>query len=105
MSYKKLVRDKIPEIIKQNGDSPITRILDNEEYTKELNKKLLEECNEYLASEDVEEIADILEVIRAIIKAKGHTPEEIEEIRKQKAQKRGGFDKQIYLEGIEENEK
>jgi len=48
MSYKKLVRDNIPDIIKNNGEIPITRILSNGEYKFELEKKLLEECNEVI---------------------------------------------------------
>ena len=60
--YNKLVRDNIPEIMIKNGAKPVTRILSEEEYLSELNKKLLEEVNEYLESEDVMEIADILKV-------------------------------------------
>lgn len=102
MSYKKLVRDNIPEIIKHNGQTPITRILSNEEYLKELNIKIQEELNEYLESGDVEELADLEEVLRAILDAKGVSIVEFETLRLKKAFKRGAFKKKIYLEGIEE---
>jgi len=68
--YNKLVRDNIPEIMIKNGAKPVTRILTEEEYLKELNKKLLEEVNEYLESGSIEELADIEEVIIAILNAK-----------------------------------
>ncbi|MCR5553360.1 MAG: nucleoside triphosphate pyrophosphohydrolase [bacterium] len=101
MGYKKLVRDKIPEIIMRNGDHPITRILNNDNYIKELNIKLKEECEEYLSSGEVEELADLEEVLRAILKTKKVTYEEFEKIRLEKVEKRGAFEKRIYLEGVE----
>ena len=75
--YNKLVRDKIPEIILKDNELPTTRILDDEEYIKELNRKLQEEVNEYLEAENIEEMVDILEVIRAILEHKGVTYDEI----------------------------
>lgn len=45
--YNKLVRDKIPEIMISNNDKPVTRILSNDKYLKELNKKLQEEMKKY----------------------------------------------------------
>ena len=57
--FNKLVRDKIPEIIASKGEYAKTRILDNDEYKKELDKKLLEEVNEYMTDDNVEELADI----------------------------------------------
>lgn len=101
-SYKKLVRDKIPEIIKSNNEKPITRILDDEEYLKELNLKIQEELKEYLESGDVEELADLEEVLRAILDVKKVTYEEFEEIRNKKVEKRGAFKEKIYLEGVQE---
>ena len=62
----KLVRDKIPEIIKNDGKTPIIEILSNEDYLKELDKKLIEEVAEYQADKSVEEMADVLEVLFAI---------------------------------------
>lgn len=103
-SYKKLVRDKIPEIIKKNNETPITRILNDEEYLKELNLKIQEELKEYLESGDVEELADLEEVLRAILDVKKVTYEEFEDIRNKKVQKRGAFKEKIYLEGVQELE-
>ncbi len=99
-SYKKLVRDKIPTIIKENGETPITRILDSDEYLKELNTKLLEEVNEYLESGSVEELADIEEVIIGILNSKNVSREELENVRQEKVKKRGAFKSRIYLEGV-----
>ena len=104
MSYQKLVRDKIPEIIKANDNvEPITRILDNDEYLVELNFKIQEELAEYLESGDVEELADLEEVLRAILVAKNVSYDEFESIRKSKVEKRGAFKEKIYLEGVKEN--
>ena len=96
--YNKLVRDKIEEIMISNGAKPITRILTDEEYKKELDKKLLEEVKEYLESREIEELADIEEVILAILNTKGKTKENLEEIRKNKVIKRGAFNKKLFLE-------
>lgn len=99
--YKKLVRDKIPQIIKSNGEEPVTRILDDEEYLKELNIKLTEEVKEYLEDSNVEELADIVEVIYGILDAKKVTLEEFENIRKSKVEKRGAFKEKIFLDYVE----
>lgn len=96
--YNKLVRDNIEEIMIKNGAKPVTRILNDEEYLSELNKKLFEEVQEYLESGEIEEIADIEEVILAILKVKGITRDNLEEIRKDKVSKRGAFDNKIFLE-------
>ena len=101
--YNKLVRDKIPEIILKDNELPSTRILNDEEYIQELNKKLQEEVNEYLEAENIEEMVDILEVIRAILEHKGVTYEEIEEKRIKKATKRGAFKEKIYWEKVLQN--
>ncbi len=101
--YNKLVRDKIPDIILKDHCLPTTRILEDEEYIKELNKKLMEEVNEYLEAENIEEMVDILEVIRAILDAKNVTYEEIEDKRIKKAKKRGAFKDKVFLEKVMEN--
>ena len=101
--YNKLVRDRIPEIILKDNELPSTRILNDEEYIQELNKKLQEEVNEYLEAENIEEMVDILEVIRTILDYKGVTYEEIEEKRIKKATKRGAFKEKIYLEKVLQN--
>ena len=103
--YNKLVRDNIPNIIEQKGQKPITRILSEEEYLLELNKKLQEEVNEYLQENDTEELADIMEVILGILDTKGISFAELEEIRKNKATKRGAFKDKIYLEGVENEDR
>ena len=96
--YYKLVRDRIPEIIEASGKSCKIAILSDEEYSLELNKKLLEEVNEYLESGEVEELADIKEVFLAILEAKQISNENLEEIRLNKVEKRGAFKKRLYLE-------
>lgn len=96
--YNKLVRDNIPEIMIKNNAKPVTRILSDEEYLIELNKKLLEEVKEYLESGEIEELADIEEVILAILNVKNLTKDNLEEIRQTKVKKRGTFNKKIYLE-------
>ncbi len=100
-TYNKLVRDRIPEIIVKNGGKPKTRVLSNEEYLTELNKKLQEEVNEYFESESVEELADIAEVLEAIISTKT-TTEEFQKIKEEKANKRGSFKNKIFLEEVDE---
>lgn len=96
--YDKLVRDNIPEIMINKGCKPVTRILNDEEYLAELNKKLLEEVNEYLSDNNIEELADIKEVFLAILKAKGISLEELERVRIDKVNRRGTFNDKVYLE-------
>ena len=79
-SYNKLVRDNIPNIISENGEKPITRVLTDEEYIRELNLKIEEEVKEYLLDFSVEELADIEEVIRAILDYKNVSYEEFENV-------------------------
>ena len=99
--FNKLVRDKIPEIIKNNGDTPFCKTLTDEENLLELNKKLVEEVNEYLTADNstqVEELADVVEVIYGILKSKNVTFEQFEQVRNSKKQKRGGFEQKVFLE-------
>ena len=100
--YNKLVRDKIPEIMISKNCKPVTRILNDEEYIRELNKKLLEEVNEYLTDNDVLELADIMEVVLAILNHKGVDFEEFEKLRLDKVNKRGAFKERIFLERVED---
>ena len=102
MSYGKLVRDEIIALIRANGENPIYHILSDEEYLKELHKKLFEEANEFVEEDSPEELADLLEVVYAIANHKNINMEEVEKIRLTKREERGGFDKKIYLEGVEE---
>ncbi|MDE3839048.1 phosphoribosyl-ATP pyrophosphohydrolase [Bacillus methanolicus] len=104
--YNKLVRDRIPEIIESAGKQFSTRILSNEEYIKELKKKSFEELEEYVNTtnnEDaIEELADLLEIIHALAEYHGATFEKVEEVRKRKAEKRGGFKEKIFLIEVED---
>lgn len=101
--YNKLVRDRIPEIISAKGDCCKTRVLSDDEYAKMLDLKLDEECAEYQADKSVEELADVLEVIYAIAKNKGLSTEELNQIRLEKAEKRGSFNEKILLIETESN--
>ena len=102
--YNKLVRDNIPEIIISNGEVPITRILSNEEYKQELEKKLYEEYQEVLnttnSKDRIEELADMLEIIISLAKLEDKSLDDVVEVAKVKRLKRGGFDKKIYLEKV-----
>lgn len=101
--YNKLVRDNIPEIIKNNDENPIITILDDKRYKEELEKKLYEEYNEVLESsgnDRIEELADMIEVIKALAKLENKTLEEVIEVSNNKANKRGAFDKKIFLEKV-----
>ena len=99
--FNKLVRDKMPEIIKANGDVPFIRIADDDEYWEKLREKLQEEVNEFLEDENHKELADVLEVMHAICKHKGIDFTDIEKIRIEKADKRGAFKNKIILERTE----
>ena len=101
--YNKLVRDNIPEIIKNNGETPITTILDDKSYKEELEHKLYEEYLEVLESsgkDRIEELADMLEIIKALAKLENSNLEEVIEVANEKIKKRGAFDKKIYLEKV-----
>ena len=95
--FNKLVRDRIPEIIMAKGDECTIRTLSDEEYLKMIDEKLDEELAEYHADQNIEELADLLEVIRAAAIARGYTLDELEAVRAAKAEKRGGFEKKILL--------
>ena len=99
-TYNKLVRDKILEIIEANGQQSTHKILEDDEYAEEHTKKLFEEVEEYKKDRNTDELADIIEVVYALAKLHGCTPEQLEQIRLDKAQKRGGFDKKIFLEEV-----
>jgi len=100
--HNKLVRDKIPEIIEKSGKKAITHTLTQEEYLSELDRKLNEECAEYQADKSLEELADMLEVMYAVAEARGYSVAELEQVRAEKAEKRGRFADRIYLEYVEE---
>src|SRR3989344_6305548 len=97
LTGKKLVRDKIPEIIKTDGRIPLIHFADDSEYWEKLREKLLEEVDEFLKEEQKEELADILEVIYTICEFKDINFNELEEFRKKKANDRGTFKNKIIL--------
>ena len=97
----KLVRDKIPEIIEASGATPLTRILETEEYLSCLEAKLDEEVQEFHESKSPEELADILEVVYALAEAHGCSREQLQQIFDAKHTARGGFEKRIYWMGNE----
>ena len=98
--YNKLVRDRIPEIIEADGNTCITEVLPDDRYLQMLDAKLDEELAEYQESKSLEELADLLEVMRAVVKARGWTWEQLELVRQEKTAKRGGFEKKILLKEV-----
>lgn len=100
--YNKLVRDKIPEIIENDGETPVVRVLNDNEYKKELEKKLKEEYEEVLLAKDkkerLEELADMLEVIRTLALLEDEDIQSVINIMDKKREKRGGFTKKLFLE-------
>ena len=104
--YNKLVRDKIPNIIKEKGETPVVRILDENEYKKELEKKLYEEYKEVIKAigdDRVEELADMLEVIRALASLENKTLNDVITIADKKVKKRGAFKEKVFLEKVVES--
>ncbi|WP_226674927.1 nucleoside triphosphate pyrophosphohydrolase [Mesobacillus jeotgali] len=105
-TYNKLVRDRIPEVIENTGKKFYTRILNETEYIEQLKKKAYEELDEYVNTDNkkdaVEELADLLEIIHALSKYHGSSIDEVEEVRKQKAKKRGGFKEKVFLIEVED---
>lgn len=105
--YNKLVRDNIPDIIKRNKEIPVTKILDQNDYKKELENKLNEEYHEVLESSEknrIEELGDMLEVMKALAELEGSSLNEVIEISNKKYLKRGGFSKKIFLIKTEKND-
>jgi len=98
--YNKLVRDKIPAIIEADGKTCEIEILSEENYLKMIDAKLDEELAEYHKDQNLEELADLLEVIRAAAIARGYSVEELEALRVKKAEKRGGFQEKILLKKV-----
>lgn len=100
--HNKLVRDNIPNIIEGNNETAVIHILSETEYKSELFKKLSEECSEVISSKSseelVEELADVLEVIKSIAELEGKSLDSVIEVADKKRLKRGGFAKRIYLE-------
>ena len=101
-TYNKLVRDKIPQIIENDNKTCDIRILDETEYLQMIDLKLDEEIAEYHKEQNLEELADVLEVVYAASKARGYTLEELEKTRQKKAEKRGAFENRIYLKTVQD---
>ena len=98
--YNKLIRDHIPEIIAASGKDCVYETLSDNQYIEMLDAKLNEELTEYQESKSMEELADLLEVIRTVALARGSSIEEVEAIRVAKAEKRGGFEKKLLLKEV-----
>ncbi len=103
IKYDKLIRDKIPEIIEESGKKCTVEIMDNDTYIKYLDAKLNEELAEYQADKSLEELADLLEVMYSVVIARGYSVEKLEKVRKEKADKRGGFKKRLLLKEVSED--
>ena len=102
-AYNKLVRDKIPEAIERTeGRTANYKILNDKEYLQELDRKLFEEAHEFVEEHSVEELADLMEVISAIMNARGLSLEEVEVARKANSNKKVKFDEKIYLFDVEQ---
>lgn len=101
-TYNKLIRDKNVEIMENLGHKVEYEILDDERYNVELDKKLKEEVNEYLANYSVEEMADVMEVIYAMLDYRGITMEEVEKARIEKRNRKGAFKNKVFLKTVEE---
>ena len=100
IEYGKLVRDLVPGIIREGGDVPITHRADDAEYADKLMEKLREELDEFAASGEIEELADLLEVIRALAELNGVGWAELDEMRAQKARERGQFAERFVLDKV-----
>lgn len=98
--YDKLIRDNIPEIIKKSGKKCTIEILSNKRYIEMLDKKLDEELAEYHKDQNIEELADLLEVIYAATEARGYTINQLEEIRLKKQVERGAFKEKLLLKEV-----
>jgi len=98
MKFGKLVRDKIPDIIRSKGETAVTHIADDTEYQTKLREKVSEELAEFDAKPCAEEMADLQEVCEALTKAHGISWEEVQELKKKKREERGGFEQRIILD-------
>jgi predicted house-cleaning noncanonical NTP pyrophosphatase (MazG superfamily) len=102
MKHNKLVRDIIPEIIRSRGSTPFTHIASDEEYKEKLTTKLQEEVDEFVEEPSAEELADILEVVYALCDLYKIDKDKLEQVRREKAEKRGGFKERSILDTVQE---
>ena len=99
--YNKLVRDRIPEIIEKDGKTCETEVLADKDYLAMLDAKLDEELAEYHQDKNIEELAELIEVIYAVAEARGYSNEQLESVRKEKAEKRGAFKEKVFLKTVQ----
>lgn len=104
IKYNKLVRDKIPQIIEQDNKKCTLETLSDESYITYLDNKLEEELAEYQENKSLEELADLLEVVYSVAEARGFSIRELEQVRQEKAEKRGRFTKKICLKEVMDND-
>lgn len=104
--FEKLVRDKIKDRIEEGGGKVKSRLLSKKEYVLELKRKLLEEAKEFVESEEgsAEELADVQEIVDCLLRELGIGREELEKKKKQKIEKRGGFNRRIYIKEVKVKE-
>ena len=102
--YNKLVRDNIPDVIREKGETPVIRALEDEEFLRCLEEKLREEVEEFLEDQNLEELGDILEVLEAMTHVHGWTDGEIRHAKEEKAQRNGVYRERIFLEKVVEQE-
>jgi len=105
IKYDKLIRDRIPEIIENAGNKAVVETLDKDSFQKYLNRKLEEEMKEYLECGSAEELADLVEVVYALLDCKGISREEFERIRVTKVNERGAFKKRLLLKEVIKSDK
>ena len=98
MKITKLARDRIPEMVKKNGFKATFYTTDETEYRQRLRDKLQEEVTEYLEDNNLEELADILEVVYALAQCDGASLDQLEAVRKKKAHDNGSFQKRLIIE-------
>jgi predicted house-cleaning noncanonical NTP pyrophosphatase (MazG superfamily) len=100
--YNKLVRDRIPEIIAADGKSCVVRVLERDECLRELRRKLEEELREYLQSAEILELVDLAEIIYALAQEEGIDAAAFDQLRRTKRSTRGGFERRLFLERVED---
>jgi predicted house-cleaning noncanonical NTP pyrophosphatase (MazG superfamily) len=101
-TYHKLIRDKIPEIIEKTGKTCRAEILSDADYLQLLDEKLSEELAEYQESKSLEELADLLEVMEAVVAARGYSWEQLMAVKDEKKAARGGFAEKLLLLEVSE---
>lgn len=100
--YGGLVRDRIPEQIREGGRTPETHVADDGEFAHLLGEKLIEEAEEYAENGEVEDLADVLAVVGAICGVTGVDRDELERVGQERARELGAFDRRTVLERVRE---